>query len=72
MKRIEGDFWEAMVRPGSKLKAGAKVIFGDGILKAKVLDILPGGTRKVEFFYDGIFNELWINRHFWKYWKTTW
>ena len=35
-----------------------KVIFGDGILKAEILDTLPGGTRKVVFKYDGIFNEI--------------
>ena len=58
LKRIEGDFWEAMVRPGSKLKAGAKVIFGDGLLKATVLEVLENGNRKVEFEYNGIFNEI--------------
>ena len=58
LKRIEGDFWEAMVRPGSKLKAGAKVIFGDGLLNATVLEVLENGNRKVEFEYNGIFNEI--------------
>lgn len=58
LKRIEGDFWEAMVRPGSKLKAGAKVVFGDGLLKATVLEVLENGNRKVEFEYNGIFNEI--------------
>jgi S-adenosylmethionine:tRNA ribosyltransferase-isomerase len=58
LKRIEGDDWEAMVRPGNKLKAGAKVTFGDGILNAEVLETLPGGNRKVHFTYDGIFNEI--------------
>ena len=58
LKRIEGDFWEAMVRPGSKLKAGAKVIFGDGLLKATVLEVQENGNRKVEFEYNGIFNEI--------------
>ena len=58
LKRIEGDFWEAMVRPGSKLKAGAKVIFGDGLLRATVLEVLENGNRKVEFEYNGIFNEI--------------
>ena len=58
LKRIEGDTWEAMVRPGSKLKPGTKVTFGDGILKAEILDILDGGNRKVVFEYDGIFNEV--------------
>lgn len=58
LKRIEGDIWEAMVRPGNKLRPGAKVEFGDGILKATILEVLEGGNRKVEFEYDGIFNEI--------------
>ena len=58
LKRIEGDFWEVMVRPGNKLKPGTKVSFGDGILKAEILDILEGGNRKVKFEYEGIFNEI--------------
>ena len=58
LKRIEGDTWEAMVRPGSKLKSGAKVIFGEGLLKATVLEVLENGNRKVEFEYKGIFNEI--------------
>lgn len=58
LKNIEGDIWEAMVRPGNKLRVGAKVIFGDGILKAEILETLQDGTRKVKFSYDGIFNEI--------------
>ena len=58
LKNIENDIWETIVRPGNKLHVGAKVIFGDGLLEAEVLDILPGGTRKVNFKYEGIFNEI--------------
>ena len=58
LNNIEGDVWESIVRPGNKLHIGAKVIFGDGILKAEILEIMPGGTRKVKFEYDGIFNEI--------------
>ena len=58
LNRIENDIWEALVRPGNKLKPGTKVYFGDSLLEATVLDILEGGTRKVEFKYDGIFNEI--------------
>lgn len=58
LKRIEGDYWEVMVRPGNKLRPGTKASFGDGILKAEILDILPGGNRKVKFEYEGIFNEI--------------
>lgn len=58
LKRMEKDIWEAMVRPGQKLKSGSKVIFGDGILKATILEVLENGNRKVEFEYNGIFNEI--------------
>ena len=58
LKNIEGDIWEAMVRPGNKLHIGTKVVFGDGILKAEILDILQDGTRKIKFSYNGIFNEI--------------
>ena len=58
LNNIEGDIWESIVRPGNKLHVGTKVIFGDGILEAEILEIMPGGTRKVEFKYEGIFNEI--------------
>ena len=58
LNRIENDTWEAMVRPGRKLLPGTKVIFGDGLLKATVQEVLDGGNRKVEFEYNGIFNEI--------------
>lgn len=58
LKQLEGDTWESIVRPGNKLKPGTEVIFGDGILKAEVLDVMDQGTRKVKFTYQGIFNEI--------------
>lgn len=58
LNNIEGDIWESIVRPGNKLHVGTKVIFGDGLLTANILEIMPGGTRKVEFIYKGIFNEI--------------
>lgn len=58
LNNIEGDTWEIIVRPGNKLHIGTKVIFGNGILEAEVLDTMPGGTRKVVFHYKGIFNEI--------------
>ena len=58
LKQIENDIWEVMVRPGRKLLPGAIVTFGDGILKAEILEILDGGNRKVKFIYTGIFNEI--------------
>lgn len=58
LKRLEKDIWEVMVRPGRKLKNGTSVVFGDGILKGKILEVLENGNRKVEFEYEGIFNEV--------------
>lgn len=58
LNNIEGDIWECIVRPGNKLHVGTKVIFGEGLLKANIMEIMPGGTRKVKFQYKGIFNEI--------------
>ncbi len=58
LKQIEGDVWEVMVRPGRRLKPGVMVNFGEGILKAEILDYLDGENRKVRFIYQGIFNEI--------------
>ena len=58
LNRIEGDIWEVMVHPGRRLKKGVKVIFGDGLLKAEILEQMDNGNRKVKFEYNGIFNEI--------------
>lgn len=56
IKRMEGDRWETMVKPGKRLKPGDSVTFGDHF-KAEILDYGPDGTRIVEFKYEGIFME---------------
>ena len=58
LNNIEGDIWESIVRPGNKLHVGTKVIFGDGLWVAEILEVMEGGTRKVNFTYEGIFNEI--------------
>lgn len=50
--------WECLVRPGKKLRPGAKVIFGDGKLTAEVTEVLEDGNRLVRFDYEGIFLEI--------------
>ncbi|MCD7945575.1 MAG: tRNA preQ1(34) S-adenosylmethionine ribosyltransferase-isomerase QueA [Clostridiales bacterium] len=50
--------WECLVRPGKKLRTGAKIIFGEGELTARVTDVLEDGNRLVRFEYDGIFLEI--------------
>lgn len=56
IKRLEGDRWETMVRPGKRLKPGDAVRFSDNF-RAKIVDYGPDGTRIVDFVYDGIFME---------------
>lgn len=49
--------WECLVRPGKKLRVGAKISFGDGELTAEVVGEVEGGNRLVRFDYEGIFLE---------------
>ena len=58
IKRIEGDRWETMVRPGRRLKPGDSVMFCQSpLLRADIVDYGDDGTRIVEFEYEGIFME---------------
>ena len=50
--------WECLVRPGRKVKPGVRLSFGDGALKAEVLEVKEGGNRLIRFEYEGIFLEL--------------
>ncbi len=50
--------WECMTKPGKKTQPGQKLSFGDGQLKAEVIDSLEGGNKLVRFDYDGIFLEV--------------
>ena len=50
--------WECLVRPGKKLREGAQISFGDGLLTAEVVGICEGGDRLVRFHYEGIFLEI--------------
>lgn len=52
------DVWECLVRPGKKLREGARVSFGDGQLEAEIVEVLPDGNRLVHFEYKGIFLEV--------------
>ena len=58
LKRRENDVWETLVKPGKKLRPGAKITFGDGLLRAEVLEIAEEGNRLIRFFYEGIFEEV--------------
>lgn len=58
LKRKENDVWETLVKPGKKCRPGAKVVFGNGELRAEILEVLPDGNRLVQFSYEGIFEEV--------------
>lgn len=59
LKRLNKDEWEAIVRPGRRLKPGVMVSFGGGLLRAEILgSVEETGGRTVRFFYDGVFEEL--------------
>ena len=58
LKRIEGDKWECLAKPGKRAKIGQRFTFGDGKLKCEVVDIVEEGNRIIEFSYDGIFEQV--------------
>lgn len=58
LKRIDKDKWECLAKPGKSARPGKKFVFGNGKLKAEVVEVLEDGNRIVEFSYDGIFEEV--------------
>ncbi len=58
LTRKDKDQWEVMVKPGKKAKPGEHIEFGDGLLKAEILEVLDGGNRLVSFKYEGIFEQV--------------
>jgi S-adenosylmethionine:tRNA ribosyltransferase-isomerase len=58
LKKMNGDIWEVILKPGRKAKPGARFIFGKGELKAEIIEIVDEGNRLVRFEYDGIFEQI--------------
>ncbi len=59
LKRLTDEkCWECIVYPGKKARIGKRIVFGGGLLKAEVVDIVEEGNRIVRFEYDGIFEEI--------------
>lgn len=58
LKRKEHDVWETLVKPGKKAKPGTVIVFGDGLLKGTVIDVVEEGNRLIQFSYEGIFEEI--------------
>lgn len=58
LKRIKKDKWECLAKPGKSARVGRKFTFGEGKLKAEVVEVKEDGNRIIEFFYEGIFEEV--------------
>lgn len=58
LKDTEGDIWECLARPGKRLHVGTVIVFGNGSLKAKVIEKLDEGIVHVKLIYEGILMEI--------------
>ena len=58
LKDIEGNTWECLARPGKRLHVGTIITFGDGLLKAEVIEKLDEGIVHVKLIYEGILMEI--------------
>ena len=58
LKEKTNNTWECLVKPAKRVKIGTVVNFGDGILKAKCIEIKDEGIRVFKLIYDGILYEI--------------
>ena len=58
LTRKSDNTWETLVKPGKNARIGQKLSFGNGLLKAEVIDIVEEGDRIIRFDFDGIFEEI--------------
>ncbi|MDX9870997.1 MAG: tRNA preQ1(34) S-adenosylmethionine ribosyltransferase-isomerase QueA [Clostridia bacterium] len=58
LRRLNQNCWEALVRPGKRVKPGAVIVYREDVLSARVLESTPTGERILEFTYTGIFEEI--------------
>lgn len=58
LKRKENNIWETLVKPGKKARPGTRLVFGGGLLRAEVKEIVDEGNRLIQFEYEGIFEEI--------------
>ena len=58
LKNIKDDIWSCLVKPAKRVKVGTIISFGDGLLKAKCINVKEEGIREFIFIYDGIFYEI--------------
>ncbi len=57
LRERDGGLWECLVRPGRRLRVGARVSFGEE-MSAEIVEVLADGNRLVRFEYEGIFLEV--------------
>ena len=58
LKRLSDTDWECLVKPGKKARTGAELVFGEGLLKGKIISVKEDGNRIISFEYEGIFEEI--------------
>ncbi|HHV97789.1 MAG TPA: tRNA preQ1(34) S-adenosylmethionine ribosyltransferase-isomerase QueA [Clostridiaceae bacterium] len=58
LKSLGNNMWEVILKPGRRARIGSRFVFGDGLLKAEVIDIIEDGNRIVKFEYEGIFEQI--------------
>ncbi len=58
LKRREIDLWEIILKPAKRTKVGTKIIFGEGLLVAEIVEVLDTGNRLVKFEFDGVFEDI--------------
>ena len=58
LRRLNTTDWECLVKPGKKMRNGAKVDFGDGVLKGEVIETIDDGNRIIRFTFEGIWEEV--------------
>lgn len=58
LRRVDGNTWECLSRPGKKARVGARIVFGEGLLTGEIVDVVEEGNRLIRFEYNGIFEEI--------------
>lgn len=58
LKQVDKDIWEVILKPGRRAKPGTRFVFGDGELKAEIIEVIEEGNRLVRFEYDGVFEQI--------------
>lgn len=58
LKNIDDDNWECLAKPAKRVKEGTVISFGDGLLKAKCVEVKEDGIRNLSLEYDGILYEI--------------